>query len=205
MDRRDLLKMIAASTGAAFVGGNAMAWGLRVPATDPSKVGLSKDDISLMSEVAETIMPRTDTPGAKDAQCAQMMAVLVADCYTPVQQQAFKDGLRKLNLASDERFDTPFLALSNAQRFELLTELDAEAKKYNAERNLWGAVNQRPNSRDADDTDPLPHYFTMFKQLTLFTFFTSEVGATKVLRYVGIPGKFDGDLPYEKGDRAWAT
>ena len=114
MDRRDLLKMIAASTGAAFVGSNAMAWGLKVPATDPSKVGLSKDDISLMSEVAETIMPRTDTPGAKDAQCAQMMAVLVADCYTPVQQQAFKDGLRKLNLASDERFDTPFLVLSNA-------------------------------------------------------------------------------------------
>ena len=49
MDRRDLLKMIAASTGAAFVGSNAMAWGLKVPATDPSKVGLSKDDISLMS------------------------------------------------------------------------------------------------------------------------------------------------------------
>ena len=40
---------------------------------------------------------------------------------------------------------------------------------------------------------------------TLYCFFTSQVGATKVLRYVSIPGKYDGALPYKKGDKAWAT
>jgi hypothetical protein len=39
----------------------------------------------------------------------------------------------------------------------------------------------------------------------LYTFFTSQVGATKVLRYVAIPGYYNGELPYEKGDKAWAT
>jgi hypothetical protein len=51
----------------------------------------------------------------------------------------------------------------------------------------------------------LPHYFTIIKQLVLFSFFSSEVGATKVLRYEAIPGSYDGDLPYKKGDKAWAT
>jgi hypothetical protein len=27
----------------------------------------------------------------------------------------------------------------------------------------------------------------------------------EVLRYSAIPGKYEGDLPYKKGDRAWAT
>ena len=50
-----------------------------------------------------------------------------------------------------------------------------------------------------------PHYFRMMKELTLLGFFTSEIGSTKALRYVETPGSFDGDVPYKKGDRAWAN
>ena len=70
---------------------------------------------------------------------------------------------------------------------------------------LGWAVHQRPSHRSIEDKGPVPHYFTLMKQLTLFSFFTSEVGATKALRYVSIPGRYDGDMPYQKGDRAWAT
>jgi hypothetical protein len=45
----------------------------------------------------------------------------------------------------------------------------------------------------------------MLKELTLTGFFTSEVGATKALRYVAVPGKFEGSVPYTKGEKAWAT
>jgi hypothetical protein len=45
----------------------------------------------------------------------------------------------------------------------------------------------------------------LVKQLTLMVFFTSKVGATEVLRYVAVPGRYDGNMPYKKGDRAWAT
>ena len=57
-----------------------------------------------------------------------------------------------------------------------------------------------PNSKK----DVSKHYFTMMKELTLTGFFTSEVGATKALRYVAIPGRFEGCVPYKKGDKAWA-
>ena len=43
------------------------------------------------------------------------------------------------------------------------------------------------------------------KQLTLFGYFTSKEGATQALRYVAVPGKYVGDYPYKKGDKAWAT
>jgi len=51
---------------------------------------------------------------------------------------------------------------------------------------------------------PPPHWFTLFKQITLTGFFNSEMGCTQALRYVKIPGRYDGDLPYKKGDRAFA-
>lgn len=49
-----------------------------------------------------------------------------------------------------------------------------------------------------------PHYFSLMKQLTLLGYFTSEVGATQALRYVPVPGKYEGCISYKKGDRAWA-
>jgi hypothetical protein len=45
----------------------------------------------------------------------------------------------------------------------------------------------------------------MMKQLTLFGFFTSKEGATQALRYIAVPGHYDGAYPYKKGDKAWAT
>jgi len=43
------------------------------------------------------------------------------------------------------------------------------------------------------------------KQLTLSGLFTSKIGATEVLRYVAVPGKYEGCVPYTKGEKAWAT
>jgi hypothetical protein len=45
----------------------------------------------------------------------------------------------------------------------------------------------------------------MMKELTLWGFFSSEIGATQALRYVAIPGRYEGCIPYKKGDKAWAT
>ena len=44
----------------------------------------------------------------------------------------------------------------------------------------------------------------MMKELTLLGYFTSEIGCTQARRYVETPGSFNGDLPYKKGDKAFA-
>jgi hypothetical protein len=56
-----------------------------------------------------------------------------------------------------------------------------------------------------EEGEAMPHYFTMIKQLAIFGFFTSKVGATGVLQYVAVPGRYDGDLAYVPGTPAWGT
>ncbi len=186
MNRRELLKLITAATGTAMIGSTGVIAGCASKEETAPSYAFSEQDVLLLDEVAETILPRTDTPGAKDAEVGQFMTVFVRDCYTQDEQAIFHSGMAQLDAAAKEQYGSGFMDLSAEQRTEFIRALDAEAKAVAA----------------AGGT---PHYFTMLKQLTLFGFFTSEVGAKEVLRYIAIPGRYDGCMPYEEGDRAWAT
>ncbi len=184
MNRRELLKLIAATTGTAMIGGSALLTGCATSSTQ-TILAFSPDDILLLDEIAETILPRTATPGAKDAKVGQFMTVYVNDCYTLEEQAIFHKGLLLLEKDCHKIYGRRFMALQATEREEFVSQLDKHAKVEIAAGKM--------------------HYFTMIKQLTLFGFFTSEVGGTQVLRHVAIPGRFDGELPYKPGDRAWAT
>jgi len=193
MNRRELLKMISAATGTALVGGGTLLAGCsREPASppagdaSPAQLEFGEQDVKLLDEVAETILPRTDTPGAKDAEVGRFMTVFVRDCYTQAEQVQFHTGLVQLEEASEAAYGRKFLQLEAEERRELVRRLDATAKAQ---------VEQSGKA----------HYFTMIKQLTLLGFFTSEPGGTQALRHVAIPGRYDSCMDYQKGDRAWAT
>lgn len=190
MERRELLKMIAAATGAAMIGIPAFVHG-QVPVPDANNA-FSEDDVAKLDEIAETILPRTKTPGAKDAGTGLFMAQFVTDCYEPGDQATFRAGLADI----DKRAGGRFVSLKPQARTGLLRTLDAEARKHDAAAKA---------ESDDNDKEPKLHYFTMIKQLAIFSFFTSQVGATKVLRYVAVPGRYDGDMDYVPGTPAWAT
>lgn len=186
MNRRELIKMIAAATGTAFVSSNAVGY-VVLPQVDVKTSGFSKQDLTLLNEIGETILPRTDTPGAKEANVGSIMAVIVADCYTLEERQTFTQGMLTLKKRAKDEYRKDFLKMTAEQRHKMLSVLDQEAREFNTKNKS------------------VPHYFTLMKQLVLFTFFTSEIGSTKVLRYVAVPGSYDGEFPYKEGDRAWAT
>lgn len=190
MERRELLKMIAAATGAAMIGMPTFSYA-QAPVAGAASA-FSEVDVALLDEVADTILPRTSTPGAKDAGAGAFMARYVADCYTPQNQAIFRDGLADL----DRRGGQGFLSLSRDARATLLRALDAEARAGLGTTAKEGGVNPGPLT---------PHYFTMLKQLVIFSFFTSRPGATEALRYVPVPGRYDGELGYTPGTPAWAT
>lgn len=204
MQRRDLLKMIMVASGTAMVGAPALAY-KKIPAVPLSRTPFSEADVAFMNEVAEVILPQTDTPGAKAANVGITMAVIAADCYTDAQRKQFRQGLRDIDSRAKAAFGKPFLLLTSTERTGLLTTLNQEALDFNAQQGTTYVVRDKPSSREPGTELPLPHPFSLVKQLTLYTFFTSETGAKKVLRYVPVPGYYDGDLPYKKGDKAWAT
>ena len=189
MERRELLKMIVAATGAALVGLPALVHG-QSPAAGAT--AFSATDIALLDEIAETILPRTKTPGAKEAGAGAFMARFVSDCYTAQEQATFRAGLVDI----DKRAGGSFASLAPQARTELLRALDAEARTHLARVSETG---------NAQSAKAMPHPFTMIKQLAIFGFFTSKVGATEVLQYVAVPGRYDGDVTYVPGTPAWAT
>lgn len=189
MNRREALNRVAWIMGGAVVGANLFLEGCTRKASKDVASLFEPDQMDYLGDVAETILPRTATPGAKEAGVGEFMPVMVRDCYTEEDQKIFLEGLGKLEDSAKEKYNKGFQELSQDERTALISEIDQEATEYK-------------NSKKDDEP---AHYFSMVKQLTLLGFFTSEAGATKALRYVMVPGKYDGNLPYKKGDRAWAT
>ena len=191
--------------GGAVIGGDFFLSGCSSSTSDKKKVAtktpdasappaapkevLTSEQAAYLNEVGETILPATKSPGAKAANVGPFMAVMARDCYKPEAQQTFVKGLTQLEAASQKMNGKGFMESTPAQRTALLTALDTEQKQYSKTKAI-----EAPN-----------HYFRMMEELTLLGFFTSEVGATKALRYLPVPGKYDGNVPYKKGDRAWAT
>jgi len=193
MNRREALSTVALLLGSTIIGSEAFLSGCSTGL--PRSMGfLSADNIALMDEVGETILPTTATsPGAKATKIGEFMNTIITDCYEKKDQALFADGIVKLNAASQSAYQKSFINLSADQKTELLVKLDTEAKEYSKKK------------KDAKDEKAPEHYFAMFKQLTVWGYFTSKEGATKALRYVAVPGHYDGDVPYKKGDKAWAT
>lgn len=209
MDRREAVKYISILLGGTVVGANAFLTGCK--SETGRTMAFSTDDIAYLNEIAETILPATSTPGAKAANVGEFMTVMVNDCYEEEDQKTFHEGMEKLNEATKKKFDRSFLELSAQQRHQFLVELDKEAKdhqkkqsEFNKKENEKEKAELARGNKDYKKERMPSHYFSMMKQLTLLGYFTSEIGAKQALRYNPVPGKFEGCIPYKKGDKAWA-
>lgn len=143
----------------------------------------------LLAAIADVIIPDTDTPGAKAAKAEKFIMNVVNDCYAPEEQQHFHQGLAKLEKDCQQKFGKGFEALSLQQKKEALTTCMLEADA------------ERRNNRGKKAPAP---FFFMMKELTTVGYFTSEIGATKALEYLPIPGKFDGCMPLSDKQKTWA-
>lgn len=188
MDRREAISRVALLLGGTVLGAEFFLQSGCKSGPEKVKELFSQEQLGLLDEVSDTILPATTTPGAKTAGVGKFMATMVKDCYQPADQKIFTDGVEKLDEASKKKNGKRFMESDPKQRTALLIDLDNEQKAYQ-------------KSKKKDDPN---HYFRMMKELTMLGYFTSEVGATKALRYLPVPGKYDGNMPYKKGEKAWA-
>jgi hypothetical protein len=186
MDRRAALARLLTITGTLAIGADAFLSGCS-RATPARQRAFTPADVALMDEIGDTIVPATDTPGAKAVGIGAFMASMAIDCYDDASFASLHDGLGAIDEACRRDAGTSFESATPAQRTALLNKLDAE---------------QRAKSRRRTDGEA-PHYFRLMKELTLLGYFSSEIGCTQALRYVEAPGAYRGDVPYHKGERAW--
>ena len=209
MERREAVKYISVLLGGAVIGADAFITGCKTKTGNIHE--WTEDDIAYLNEIGETILPQTSTPGAKAADVGRFMTVMINDCYEEGDQKVFRDGMDKLNDVASKKFGNRFMKLSPQQRHDLLVELDKEAKDYQKKVDDF---NKNEESKERDETAKgnlkyvrqhmSPNYFFMMKQLTMLGYFTSKVGMTQALRYEPVPGRYEGCVPYKKGDKAWA-
>ncbi len=204
MERRELLKMIAILTGGVVIGGDVFLSGCNTGGT--SATGFTPENIAMLDEVGETIIPATDTPGAKATKIGDFMKLIVTDCYTDAQQKVFADGMAGFNEACKKLNGKGFMDCSADQRKAFLVSLEKEAKEYNSQRDEKDkpAKEKAQKEMDPNYVGSPSHYYSMMKQLTLWGYFSSEIGSKQALRLLPVPGRYDGAYPYKKGDKAWA-
>jgi hypothetical protein len=186
MKRREALTATAALMGSAIIGSQAFLSGCS--RTETKVEGFSEDLLALLDEIGETILPATaSSPGAKASKIGEFMKVIVTDCYSQAEQKTFFEGLSTIQQTVGKKYNTPFINLTDRQKFDTMLFFDHEAQKISNEKKEEDQV----------------HFFTMLNQLTVWGFFSSEPGATQALRYVPIPGRYEGCIPYKEGDGAW--
>ncbi|GAB3576114.1 gluconate 2-dehydrogenase subunit 3 family protein [Spirosoma luteolum] len=210
MNRRDALMRVAVLAGATL-SLPALADTLEASAARRTLTGkpvfLTADQDATVAELADTILPTTKTPGAKAARVNETIDVILKDCYTAADQQRFVEGLAQTNKLSQEAYGKAFVQLDPQQRIEVVKKLEADAKQQLAAMNAKASASATGAAADSQAPKENKRYspfFTMLKDLTLTTYFTSEIGATQALEYVAVPGRYDGCVPLKPGQKAWA-
>lgn len=208
MNRREAIQRVAMILGGSVIGANLFLEGCTRPASKDVAALFEKESTNFIGDLAEAILPKTSTPGAKEAGVGEFIPVMIRDCYDPQDQKAFVEGLANVNERSKKEFNKPFQELTKDEQLKFVNSYDKEAKAFQKERgDKQNALNEEAKKagKKPEEVEQLPnHFFHLLKQLTMTGFFTSEVGMTQAMRYVKIPGRYDGSFPYKKGDRAFA-
>ncbi|GAB5558354.1 MAG: gluconate 2-dehydrogenase subunit 3 family protein [Synoicihabitans sp.] len=179
MNRRDALKSLLALSGSVTVfGADKFLAGEHNTDAAETLAKFTPELLALLDEIAETIIPATpDSGGAKAAGIAAFMQEIVTDHYTAEERALFFPAAPAIDTASRETHD--------GRSFRELTAAEREAHLLTYE------------------TRPQDPGYVALKQLTVWGYFTSEVGQTEALAYDPVPQSFQGDLPLKPGQKAW--
>ena len=169
---------------------------VRLSRLDPDEAPSARQQ-ALLRDVAQLVIPRTDTPGAGDVGAGAFVALALAhgldgtrdpapDSLGPRRADGSLDHAAWLERELDRRANGSFLALLPEDRHATLAALDAEAFP-------------------PGPPPPVPSPWRAIKGLILTGYYTSQAGGSQELRYQLVPGRWEPDLPLSPGDRAWSS
>ncbi len=140
-----------------------------------NNLSLDSDQEQLLAEIAETIIPTTDSAGAKALGLPQFVWTMVDDCYAKDDQEAFLKGLDQVEEMADQKFGRSFIKCTTEQRHEVL--FDLEANKGQSEAQF---------------------FYTIAKGELIKGYLNSKLVMTQFRKYELVPGRYDGYFPVEK-------
>jgi len=198
MQRRELFKILGA--------------GAALPALSPDLFALFRDaqpqsgyalktlnphQNATVVTMAELIIPATETPGAKGARVNEFMDLILTEWAHDDERQKFLDGLADVDKQSNALFSKDFVDCSALQQETLLRDMDQKLATERANRPV--RFSRTPMG---DNTRLAGSFFGVFKMMTLYGYYTSEVGFSKELKLEIIPGSYHGCAPLSGESKA---
>jgi hypothetical protein len=190
IDRREALKRVALLCGGAL-SAPTIAGVLSGCQTDSSAswspAVLSGHQNDLVVTISERIIPATDTGGAEAAHVNRFIDAMLADGFPPEDRDRFLSGLDEVDADAESEHGAAFLECTPDQQTALMTTWDEAA---------FGP--------DASFDREAPPFFRTMKELTIFGYYTSEIGASQELRFDPVMGRYEPCVPFEEIGRTWA-
>jgi len=190
MNRREILKYTALMTGAAISAPLLLSFESCKTDSHPEKQIIelqffTEDQMRLVRSIADTILPKTDSPSASEVGVHNTIDQMVADVYNDEDKKSYASKFTKLSTyLQKEAKGQGFHKLEEADRLKILRDLaKSEVSAFSDAREGYLAL----------------------KQQTIAYYLNTEEIATKYLNYLPIPGQYDGCITLESvGGKAWA-
>lgn len=195
MDRRIAIKNTALLIGTALGGSSILSLMQSCQQQERlawNPIFFSEEQAMTISEITETILPRTVTPGAKDLKVDMFVDLMFGKTLSPEDQKHVLKGYDRFVEICQEKFQKGFTALDMEQRKQVLQQVEQETNKFNP--TVWGST--------LGEQPPIDFYRRV-KQFALAGYFTSEEIGKNVLKYDPVPGDYKGCIPYDGGN-SWS-
>lgn len=199
MDRRALMARVLMLVGASVVPANIEA--LAAAPARASKRFLTPARFALMSAVADTIIPATDTPGAVGAGVPAKLDAMLANWASADTRKQIADALGRIDAAARASQKKGFVALTKVQRETMLKPHDVAALKN---------VPPPPGAPKASNPFVPKVYvadngYFKLKELVIALYYNSEIAMTKELIYEHVPGMWQPSIKVTETTRPWAS
>ncbi len=196
MDRRTALKKTAVVAGSAALAPSLFS--LLQSCQQQPRLGwepifLSIDQAELISTLVDTLLPRTETPGALDMKVDMFIDVVFAKLFDTKGQDKVIAEMDRFDELCTEIFGSKFTELNTTDREEYLKQKESQSGKFNGK--VWGTA--------VGDQKPVGFYRTI-KSLALWGYFSSEEIGKNVLSYDPIPGEYLGCIPLSDIGNTWS-
>lgn len=179
MKRRDALKNSGLLVGCGLSAGTIAAFiSACNTETLPAGTFFSSAAMKLLSAVVDTFLPKTDTPSATEAGVHTFLDANIATVMTKEEQILFAKSLSLVEEHSKKSYNKPFADLTQEDREKVLLDING--------------------------IEAMGNPFKLLQKSTLYVYYTSELGATKALNYVSVPGEYLPCIPLSEVGKAWA-
>jgi hypothetical protein len=187
MNRREVLRYTALGSGTAVFAPllSSILSGCGKSAIESADnyqpVAFTPAQMELVKDVANTILPATDTPSATDVNVHIVIDEIVGKTYSEEDKKVYLDGFSALEKWLEIK---GYRDLTAEEKETMLTELEKEG---------------------AENAEQVQTAYLHFKQQVIAFYLTSERIAENELNYLPVPGVYEPCIKLEEvGNKKWA-